>query len=93
MRDLFQNRVFKIEIDLNMSLLGPGGQVITKAFAIPHNLLIWLLIFAATYALMKALIRIPQANKSWLFWALLLAATLFLKNTPQLAAGMVRKPS
>ena len=25
--DLFQNRVFKIEIDLNMSLLGPGGQV------------------------------------------------------------------
>jgi len=27
MRDLFQNRVFKIEIDLNMSLLGPGGQV------------------------------------------------------------------
>jgi len=52
------------------------GSVITKAFGTPHNLLIWLLIFAATYALMKALIRIPQANKSWLFLALLLAATL-----------------
>ena len=52
------------------------GSIIVTTFGIPHNILIWLLTFAATYALMKALIRIPQANKSWLFWALLLAATL-----------------
>ncbi|MGV8128219.1 MAG: hypothetical protein ACP5PV_13590 [Methanothrix sp.] len=52
------------------------GSAVTTAFGVPHNLLIWLLIFAATYAMMKTLIRIPRANESWLFWALLLAATL-----------------
>lgn len=39
MRDLFQNRVFKIEIDLIMSLLGPGVQVRDKAVGMgrPHQ--------------------------------------------------------
>lgn len=51
---------------------------VVMAIGVPHNLIIWLLIFTATYAMMKTLIRIPRANESWMFWALLLAATLFV---------------